>query len=290
MGSWNETCKLTNLPVKHHDPVVLIVVAEKQHRYGGGTFVESDGFYAPMSFPIYGEYSDYGTIENITTPKSVEFFKKFIENERLKDRIIYDDDEPFDIDSVLDYVERGYLKMGRDFDDDKELSYIFMHRHAYDKLISLQAARVPYNSTITSAEEYTKLFTHRQSKIMKMTATEKCYYMMVDDYRIEMFGNVYLNILIADRFYDKGEDYLKELVELNVLRDAFSFGRYSWIPMCGRGSQDSDLHIASEMAKATLEYIQKEYDSYIEEDSEPVSMEEYVCSTPFMHSRLWEIE
>lgn len=60
MGSWNETCKMTGMPIMHGQPVVAFLVTNN---------VFSDRpEYDVVSLPIRGKYDDYGGVEEIDIP------------------------------------------------------------------------------------------------------------------------------------------------------------------------------------------------------------------------------
>jgi len=61
MGSWNETCALSNLPIVGGDEVVWIFITE-------GPYADSKGcgicdYWFPRSVPVFGTYADCGRIE-----------------------------------------------------------------------------------------------------------------------------------------------------------------------------------------------------------------------------------
>jgi len=61
MGSWNETCMLSNLPITPGDKVVWLLIAESPYESREGCY--HNDFYHIRSVPIYGSYGDYGRIE-----------------------------------------------------------------------------------------------------------------------------------------------------------------------------------------------------------------------------------
>ena len=89
MGCWNETCGLTHLPILHKDKIKVLILFQIKDDVRTCYYNES---YAPLCFPIDGEYDDYGGIENIDTKSSsfnlnlkllskLKFFQKEDENE-----------------------------------------------------------------------------------------------------------------------------------------------------------------------------------------------------------------
>lgn len=65
MGSWNNTCGLTNLPIHAGEAVYVFPINEKDlSKYRSHCY--SHAFYKPMIIPFTAEYNDYGAGENCT--------------------------------------------------------------------------------------------------------------------------------------------------------------------------------------------------------------------------------
>lgn len=65
MGSWNNTCGLTNLPIHSGEAVYVFPIKEKDlSKYRSHCY--STAFYQPMLLPFVAEYNDYGAGENCT--------------------------------------------------------------------------------------------------------------------------------------------------------------------------------------------------------------------------------
>lgn len=65
MGSWNNTCGLTNLPIHEGEAVYVFPIKEKDLS-GYRSHCYSTAFYRPMITPFVAEYNDYGGAENCT--------------------------------------------------------------------------------------------------------------------------------------------------------------------------------------------------------------------------------
>lgn len=85
MGSWNETCMLTNLPISHGEPVYAIFLAESSLRNHG---VYPTDQYLPFAM-VEGVYDDYGGLENPDS-KQEQMILKAIAEVRTKDETFLD--------------------------------------------------------------------------------------------------------------------------------------------------------------------------------------------------------
>ncbi len=81
MGSFNVACSVSNISICSGDPVAFIPleVAKYPYRIGDGnhTLIYSHCFYAPATMPIFGNYDDYGGVENIIRDENLKIIEKF---------------------------------------------------------------------------------------------------------------------------------------------------------------------------------------------------------------------
>lgn len=121
MGCWNGTCMVSGLPIVHGDPIVCLVIKQNT----SGTWGSECYCYAEaqlVSHPIFGEYNDYGGIENIEdnpdNDKLLDFLKeKLIPSEGHTLGVDTDNtyhhfkkEETFEA-TLNDSIERGYAAM-----------------------------------------------------------------------------------------------------------------------------------------------------------------------------------
>lgn len=116
MGCFNVACSASKLSINSGDPVVFVPLLHKSFdyvsRFGilrsmqsrehtGGYFrslgcyadrmlIYSNAIYNPLSFPIKGEYNDYGSIENVERNANVEAIEKFFKM-KIEDLVGYDE-------------------------------------------------------------------------------------------------------------------------------------------------------------------------------------------------------
>jgi hypothetical protein len=63
MGSWDETCALSNLPIMVGEEVVYLLLTQNPHKdHIGRTGCYYNDFFFVRSTPLYGTYNDYGTV------------------------------------------------------------------------------------------------------------------------------------------------------------------------------------------------------------------------------------
>lgn len=136
MGCYNMKCALTQLPVRAGDPVVLLFgvkpsYEERKRDYTGG-FDYQPHFFKLITTPVYGEYNDYGWIEN-PYQSSMEAAEAFLKAVGYEDAIAnglhgnHWNDALSAMSEVIDEVEGDDLQV--------EVGYTFVHRKAWDNLL-----------------------------------------------------------------------------------------------------------------------------------------------------------
>lgn len=132
MGCWNATCFLSNLTIRHKNPVRLIVLKPR-------TYLESfhgpQDFWEPVGLPIKGIYDEYGSIEKPESGIHVNFLCRYFN--QLKKKLVVsprystfygDKDFSSGILPLLSAIERNYLalpvrELPKNNKDDIEFNY-----------------------------------------------------------------------------------------------------------------------------------------------------------------------
>lgn len=63
MGCFNTICAISNMPIKHGDDVVFLILAESKE-YIRAVGLHPTDFWVPHLVPVYAKYDDYGSIED----------------------------------------------------------------------------------------------------------------------------------------------------------------------------------------------------------------------------------
>lgn len=64
MGCFNGTCGVSNLPIISGDQIALLFLVSNSAPDNDAGHCHSNDMWSPSFFPLYGEYNDYGSIEN----------------------------------------------------------------------------------------------------------------------------------------------------------------------------------------------------------------------------------
>ena len=148
MGSWNETCMLSHLPILFGDNIKVIILIKKHNTPCAENVYFNDG-YTPLTFPFDATYDDYGGIANVNLP---DYALKQLQSANLF--VSKQDAYKFTtVAQLIDDINEDciYLKPDNEF---LKLECVYIHKELYDTLINRMAIRKPYHTDKTLYELY----------------------------------------------------------------------------------------------------------------------------------------
>jgi hypothetical protein len=122
MGSWSVYCGLSNLTITSGQECVFLPL-KKSNNLGG--YLP----YKPATLPIFGEYDDYGGIENIQSDKNTELIEKHF-NCTIHDFCYFLTRGPIRDD------EDDFPKYLKKVEEIQNWTYMWIDRKVYDFLVS----------------------------------------------------------------------------------------------------------------------------------------------------------
>lgn len=129
MGSFNVACSISGISLNSGEKIVFIPLEAAKYSHnrtadGSCFLLYPNCFYVPASFPLIGEYGDYGYIEKIETTAAVEFISKWyeVEPEHL---CISKDNAPKNIISGMYIIKEAYDLMINDGVDEEGMKSDF---------------------------------------------------------------------------------------------------------------------------------------------------------------------
>lgn len=88
MGCWNETCAITQMPIHVGDPVVLVFLTKvDRHAENHNGFCHVNDIWTPKFLPVFGEYDDYGGLEEIQENWNTEYIVDSLKSELMAVRL-----------------------------------------------------------------------------------------------------------------------------------------------------------------------------------------------------------
>lgn len=281
MGCWNQTCGLTQLPIRCGEEVsCYVLVKNKYAEDGGGGFCYSNGQYKPMIPPIVGKYNDYGSIENIDSKYDYlyEYLMSQLKNGNLK---FVDEDakEPKNLEEFIYNIERGYINTK----EEQPLGFMLIHKELDSIVIDEIGNRKPYNNDFTIRELLSKEFEKIKNYINNLVS-EDVFKMFEarENIRQSTFGEILSNMTTFINYikFIKGE----ELIDLALMSMALSYSRKFWSVQTGAGSQSNEFYLNKLMG----DWVSKKTKDFIDgckEDEDDIDEDDIIKETSFWYER-----
>ena len=280
MGSWNQTCAVTNLPIKWYDEVVLILLEHSVLHEGFFPYTYYiDDNCTPLYFAIRGKYDDYGGIESIQNAERIANYL----NGLGMNKVFSCEAKGLakEINEIIHEENCFILTQGQK----QYITYTFIKADVYDFLIAKVGSRIPYEQTKTYAELLRSYLVDKQcpARLVKeiYEATEKISADSVDLLREyfdtrksldDMYRMVCSKRMDSEFLrYCKGDfpEFADEFTDLQVFAKALSLLRKGWLCHSGAGSQNSEMQLHKDLAdfvSAMIEEKQREMESLMGED------------------------
>jgi hypothetical protein len=140
MGSWNETCAISNLPILAGDDIKLLLLKRSPYindmgEYNGVSNATEQ--FIPILSPINGKYDDYGGIEDIVEDDAYWLLNNYLIKNHSK--LVSRDGEritDFNLEMVIDSIVKQELKHMVHIDKNKyPYNYILIHSKIWDGLV-----------------------------------------------------------------------------------------------------------------------------------------------------------
>ena len=257
MGCWHGTCFITNQAIRVGEDVALILIKQTDWKYlesdiGGGGFCESDTFFRPVQYTFFGEYNDYGSIENYD-----EKTKNVIES-IFPTLIGRKDGGHSDVD-IFHFIERGELE------EVKRCSYVMIKKPIYDLLVQEFGKRVPYAGTMSYRDDLIKAVDIALE--FKKTIISTALPPIEQKWALtELFSkNHFSQTLMSnwEDYYDKSN-----FIDTKVFISAVSLMRKFWFPQTGAGAQQDETYLHHMVNKKMTELYEADREEAITEATE----------------------
>ena len=297
MGCWNETCFMSNLPIRWGNKVAFFVFAPTSHQEIMETCYPDDN-YVPLCFPIIGEYDDYGRIENFTmNPYMEQYLKTFtnlytIHHNSDGEKELVD----YQYTTAESFIERlcGHsLFVNSVTSKDKlPLEFVMMHYELYQKLLDDMANRIPYGKS----DNLKTLHHNRVINVLKKISEKRNDF--CDDIFKEKFGEMWakqqfnfcdeyrfsheyrwrsMNAM-ADLYLETQDDTLVDDIVNHIMWcHVMTYSRKGYHCYSGGGSQSLEYKIH----KIIAEFILAKCEEYRNDEDEGYQPESILSETIF---------
>lgn len=255
MGSWNQTCCVSQLPINYGEDCRLIMLMEAGD-FGGVNENDSQNIYAtdiyqPVSFPIPVTYFDYGTCE----PREGfgDCWQKEVCLSSIQDLMVDSPDE-FGIEEATDRDVLGEMKVPLISESSRGLVTFNLVREDIYKELVKGSYKEKYSEEVKKqdpseehedwdefSEDTKKMFREFENKFMGSYLHKvNCYFL--EHVLIHPDGN----FEHPDGFNEVFGEFMQFVINMENLRKQF-------VPQCGGGSQSLTGEIHNRFYKKCLE-------------------------------------
>ncbi len=295
MGSWDETCMASQLPIRVGDPVRAVLLTDVRYAdetYAGGFCYASD-LWAPRCVPLRGRYDDYGGIALADDPANAlnasivvaGFLEDLSEMTSRASRRMGEHAPPrkaLTIEGLLRAAERGSLYVeqhpevaGDDGGKEPRLvGYALIHEGIYAAMAEAHARRAPSSwyraadplfDMLRDAAAFTSLDAAVRHLSPRLWAEFDPPYVRGLGFYVEGLSR---RIGVGDLSVDAPE-VAALCVEADALRSFASWLAWSrkyWSPQAGKGSQNIDTGGQVALARAVIAHAEERARRDEEED------------------------
>lgn len=248
MGSWNGTCALTNLPILNGDKVALYILKKNSYTEDdvGGGFCYANCFYHPLPYVIYGEYDDYGTIENIEIDESWKILLDYFMRYQIEG-------------DLIENIERNNIP---------GYSIIMIHRELHDQVIKKASLKVDFHYSEESGnlrEHYEKML----NGFIKKYEEQKEFYKSLNREFFGMYESIAWDLNCQDFFVSNflfgncRGILFEKILDYILITSVFDNSRKFFFPQQGAGSQHEEydlLKIMSDFVYKKAEEREREWE------------------------------
>lgn len=247
MGCWSETCLVSNLPINAGDPVVAFLIAHDHYRGDGKDF--SGTCYAtdkaiPINLPIKADYNDYGSIEKFDENSLAVSHVKTMFKKR-------------DFGTILERIRDDalYVKSYRYGQRDVGVGLVMIHEDIYNAVVQ-KISKDDKELQKKDIENRIKWLLNLKEGPIRQTE----HYIMPGHLSYDTRGGVdELVEIIYTSDKDKNkimEDAVDSLSERIIFNNSLQLLRKTWVPSCGKGSQQNQIRpyliLMEAMAKVAI--------------------------------------
>lgn len=294
MGSWHETCGITQLPIHSGNKIrafILLSAIDEISDFEGGGTCYSNGEWIPFGTSILGKYNDYGGMEDIVEDEHTQFVFDSLKRGWLIDQAaakrwdIPLDKNKLTLVNMLTAIERSCAMYNTFTRRDIHLGIMYVLDDVYQSMMS-------YNPIGTYYKNGT--FKYMPTRDIFLKDFEEWYSSALESFLLcpEDKSLFRLSLTGHDMFYFRSNELINELknklitligervsvddIKVKSLSDVawemvhfdniMRMSRKLWHPQCGKGSQDSNLEIYERLAVTTLDVISKRNIEFEEEN------------------------
>lgn len=260
MGSWNETCGISRLPIEQDDDVKIVFLVRKKcfgegelaslfisSAFKEGSLGYSTDEWVPILFPLSAKYNDYGTIKSIKKDLANNLLTSYFQKANLYNISSLKKIEFSNLNDLFKLIEREEICISYQEENNfafgiknnfYKLHYFFIHNNIYKSLINKKKTILPESYIEETLKKIEKDFEGPDNYFKY----QLLYYNL---FRLRDFQQDMLLVMkvLEDCNFSfetfKKSSFLKEHLKSRRLYHFMENTRIPFAPQSGKGSQAS---------------------------------------------------
>jgi hypothetical protein len=280
MGSWNETCGLSGLPITYETETLLFpLINGTYYRSGCSGFSYPTGLWQPMTLPLCGPYSDYGRIEKFECA-DLDLVKYAFMRTTGK---VWSEGTEGEAHGTLHELERGKLTGTLYGQEAGPIGQELIRRDVWDTLLTLSGDRdkvredarfwLTHVSTTDPETQLRDYFNQEIGMLEERGATTFFHGILAGGasplpaLKTFVLHQKY-QFLTKDLPYERLEKVTLAFADVLCINETMGALRRAWGPQPGAGSQDIEFELHRDFADCVSAIAAKEIARYKDEEDE----------------------
>src|SRR6478735_181127 len=241
MGSWLQTCMISNLPIDWDEKVKVIFLEKNIDNIDSGCYPTC--YYKPIHVPLDGIYNDYGYDISIEKNYNYDIILNYFK-EILGDKIIINDKEieNYDLSIILKGIERKELKLLENY------NYVLIKENIWNIISNIPLINYYWKKSISDIclekfnnwKEDAKACTECQENYEKTKIYGKIPYIrnfMNPDGESYPWFLIYSKMIFENVDINNIEDLFKKWRDFVIVNTYMEETKNCWRLTSGKGSQ-----------------------------------------------------
>lgn len=282
MGSWNETCMITNLPIVYNDPVVCQVIVQAPFASPMKSAATSNhpfDRFCPVGWPFRAKYNDYGYIKDIEedafTNDTLDYMRSRIVERELGENRYHDHavsraalswetlDDWFRGKRVL--FENAVARAYPEYPQQRSVGLVMIHQTVYETMAAYRNEWEGYGRG-TVEEEIEKAFAARGSGEAMPSRPKSLLIWRINRLIRGREMNHPLDLL--DSQAATKDEIAARLAKMVHFETAMTYARKQWMPTSGAGSQSEEWGLFERIDEAGKLIAERRKEELAEDEDE----------------------
>lgn len=201
MGSWNETCGVTHMPIMEGDRVQLLLlqyvgkIKDDQYPQNHAGQCYANETWSPRALPFSGTYNDYGTIENWVESWNTHFICEGFQSDLVERAANPEKHEPgirksdVSIENIQTWIHKSKLHV-KTYNGEQPVGFMMIKQEIYDWLVDQPVYAYPKPRTLDKTiqqgvQYYLAIMNLLETECADSSYEQKDTFMLLKSHKLE---------------------------------------------------------------------------------------------------------